>query len=47
MMSSCVHGISIVKRNANSTIKQQKCKGHEKLDRLLFSKVELSDFPAK
>ena len=31
--------ISFVKRKANSTIDEQKCKGHEKRDQLLVSKV--------
>ena len=30
------------KRKANSTIEQQKCKGHEKRDQLLVSKVEFN-----
>ena len=33
--------ISIVKRKANSTIEQQNCKGREKRDRLLISKMEM------
>ena len=33
--------ISIVKRKANSTIEGQKCKGHEKPDRLLIFKLEI------
>ena len=31
---------SLVKRNANYTIEQRNCKGHEKRDRLRVSKVE-------
>ena len=31
----------MVERKANSTIEQQKCKGHEKRDRLLISKIEI------
>ena len=37
-----VQFISFVKRKANSTIEQQKCKGHEKRGRLLVSKVDLN-----
>ena len=37
-----VQCISIVKREANSTIEQQKCKGREKRDRLLISKMEIN-----
>ena len=33
--------ISLVKRKANSTIEQQKCKGHEKRYRLRISKMEV------
>ena len=36
-----VRFISFVKRKANSTIEQQKCKGHGKRDRLLISKFKL------
>ena len=32
--------ILFVKRKANFSIEQQKCKGHEKLDRPLVSKIE-------
>ena len=43
LTSFSVQFISFVeKRKANSTFDQQKCKGHEKLDRLLLSKVELN-----
>ena len=34
--------ISFVKRKANSTIKYQRCKGHEKCDRLQVLKVEFN-----
>ena len=34
--------ISFVEKKANSAIKQQKCKNHEKRDRLLASKREFS-----
>ena len=37
-----VQCISIVKRKTNSPIEQQKCKGHEKRDRLLISKMEIN-----
>ena len=37
-----VQCISIVKRKANSTIKQQKRKDYEKRDRLLISKMEIN-----
>ena len=40
-MSSQVQCISIVKRKANFTLKRQTCKGHEKRDRLLISKLEI------
>ena len=33
---------SFVKRKANSTIERQKCKGHEKPDRLLISLMEFN-----
>ena len=33
---------SNVKKKANSTIEQQKCKSHEKRDRLLISKMEIN-----
>ena len=33
---------SIVERKANSTIERQQCKGHEKRDRLLKSKLEIN-----
>ena len=33
---------SFVERNANSTIEQQKCKVHEKRDRILNSKMEFN-----
>ena len=41
MVSFEVQCNSIVKRKANSTIEQQKCKGREKRDRLLISKMEI------
>ena len=31
-----------VERKAKSTIEQQNCKGHEKCDRLLISKMEIN-----
>ena len=34
--------ISFVKRKANSTIEQRKCKGHKKSDPLLTSKMEFN-----
>ena len=37
-----VQFISFVKRKANSTTKEQKCKGHKKRDRILFSKVDFN-----
>ena len=37
-----VQCISIVVKKANSTIEQQKCKGHEKRDRLPISKMEIN-----
>ena len=37
-----VQCISIVKRKASSFMEQQKCKGHEKRDRLLISKMEIN-----
>ena len=33
--------ISFVKRKSKLTIEQQKCKGHEKCDRLLISKMKI------
>ena len=35
--------ISYVKRNANATIEQQKCKGLKNLDRLLILKMEFNN----
>ena len=35
-----IDSISIIKRKANSNIEQQKCKGHEKRDRLIISKMD-------
>ena len=32
----------LVKRKANSTIEQRKCKGHEKRDRFLICKMDFS-----
>ena len=40
LFSSSVH--FFLARRANSTVEQQKCKGHEKHDRLLVSKVEFN-----
>ena len=37
-----VQFVSFDKRKANSTIEHRKCKGHEKLDRLLTSKIEFN-----
>ena len=37
-----VQSISFVKMKANSAIEQQNCKGHEKRDRLLISKMEFN-----
>ena len=42
MISFKVQCISIVKRNANSTIDQRNCKGHEKRDQLLILKMEIN-----
>ena len=42
MISFNAQCISIVKRKANSTIEQQKCKGREKRDRPLISKIEIN-----
>ena len=36
------HFISFVKKKANSGTEQQKCKGHEKRDRLLIAKMEFN-----
>ena len=38
----CGLTFDFVKRNAISTIEQRKCKGHEKDDRLLISKMEFN-----
>ena len=38
---SSVHFI-LFNRKPNSTIEQQKCEGHDKLDRLLVSNVEVN-----
>ena len=42
MISFQVQLISFIKRKANSTIEQPKCKGHEKHDTLLVSKWDLN-----
>ena len=42
MISFQVQCVSIVKRKVNSTMEQQKCKGYEKRDRILSSKVEFN-----
>ena len=39
--------MSNVKRKANSTIEHQKCKGHDKRDRLLTSKMKNIRFPSE
>ena len=35
-------GLAFFKRKVNSTTEQQKCKGYEKRDRLLISKMEIN-----
>ena len=34
--------LPLSKRKGNSSIEQQSCKGHEKRDRLLISKMEIN-----